>query len=119
MAARTTTAPSTGAKKTTRTTRPKAPQDHKPKDSARAEAAGKDVHFTYEDIDYVIPRARARDLELLEAAEDGRLVTAVRGYIGQDAWVAFKAANRDDDGVVDAGVLEGLLNELMRALGNS
>lgn len=118
MTARTTTKSATTAKRTT-TTRPKATQDRRPKNPARSQAQGEDVRFVYDDVEYTIPQERVRDLELLEATEDRRLVTAVRGYIGRAEWEAFKEANRGDDGIVDAGALEGLLNELMRALGNS
>ena len=121
MAARTTTPrkKSTAVATTEKAARPTRPADRKQSvASARAEAAAKGVAFTYDGAQYEVGPEATTDLELLEAVEDQRYIAACRGYLGKSQWDAFKDAHRDADGRVDSKHLEGLLQELMNALGN-
>lgn len=118
--ASTTRKPSTAVATAEKATRPTRPTDRKQSAaSARQEAAARGVTFTYDDVKYVVGPEAATDLELLEAMEDQRWIAACRGYLGKPQWDAFKEAHRDADGRIDAAHLEGLLQTLIDALGNS
>lgn len=101
------------------------PADHKAKkskaarDAAKAEAAGQPITFIYQDVRYDIDRENANDLELTEFAEDGKYLSAIRGYLGRDQWSKWKDANRDDKGRVDATHFEPFLNAVMEAIGGN
>jgi hypothetical protein len=98
----------------------KQPQDHKPKVSeTRAEVEGAPLVVEHDGATYEIDRANANNLELMEFAEDGLYLKAIRGYIGLDQWAAFKDKYRDEQGRVDADAFEPFLDAVMRALGNS
>lgn len=75
------------------------------------------VTFTYGDREYTIERDRLNNIELFEAIEDQRYITATKGFLGDDQWEAFKDANRTEDGRVPMEHLEGLLNAMMKAVG--
>lgn len=92
----------------------KAPQDHK---AAKAEAEGSDISFEWGDRTWVVPREAFDNVELFEAIEDEKYLTAVRGYLGRTQWDEFKDSVRDDAGRVPTEEFEGFLNTLMEALG--
>lgn len=98
----------------------KQPQDRKPKSSAtKAEVDNIPLIVEHDGATYEIDRANANNLELMEFAEDGLYLKAIRGYIGLDQWAAFKDKYRDDQGRVDADAFEPFLDAVMQALGNS
>lgn len=105
------------------TTAPKSakqPEDHKPKGGdAKAEALGAPIVVEHDGETYEIDRANANNLELMEFAEDGKYLSAMRGYIGLSQWAAFKDKYRDDQGRVDPEQFEPFLDAVMAALGNS
>lgn len=120
------TAPrSTAPKKTTATRRTTKPQDRRapaakaPANAARAEAIKAGITFTYDGVEYVVGPEAATDLELFEAVEDQRYIAACRGYIGKPQWEAFKERHRGEGGRIDVASMEGLMQALMDALGNS
>lgn len=89
--------------------------------AARKAEAQEDVApitFTYSDAEYTIEPERLNNLELFEAIEDGRYITATKGFLGDTQWAAFKEANRTEDGRVPMEALEGLLTALMKAVGS-
>lgn len=56
------------------------------------EAGG--VAFEYEGVEYAVPKAEDWDIEVLEAAEDGKFVTSVRVLLGDAQWALFKKKKR-------------------------
>lgn len=98
----------------------KQPQDRKPKASEiKAEVEGAPLVVEHDGATYEIDRANANNLELMEFAEDGLYLKAIRGYIGLDQWDAFKDKYRDEQGRVDANAFEPFLDAVMKSLGNS
>lgn len=96
---------------------PKKPQDHKP--PAQAAAVGGVIEVDYNDVTYLIDRANADNLELLEFVEDEQYIKAIRGYVGLDQWAKFKDSIRDEQGRVPSAPFEPFLNAVMAALGGS
>jgi len=74
----------------------KKPQDH----LAKAEAREEDAVFDFDGVTYTIPRAQLDNVELLEMIEDGKNITAMRGYVGAEQWAKFKDQVRTPDGRV-------------------
>lgn len=72
----------------------KAEEDTSALDALKAEAQGLGVSFTYDDEIYVVDRAEDWDLEVFEAAESGKFVTAVKTLLGEDQWKRFKSKKR-------------------------
>src|SRR5699024_12722560 len=96
----------------------KAPQDHK---AAKAEAENKDITFEWNERDWIVPREAFDNVELFEAIEDEKYLTAVRGYLGRTQWSEFKDSVRDDAGRVPTEQFESFLNTLRseeRRVGN-
>ena len=84
----------------------------------RAEAADEPllIEFDYDGDRYTITRENADDLELYEAIEDEKYLTAVRGFLGPEQWAAFKDRHREG-GRVKASALEPFLELLMEKIG--
>ena len=49
------------------------------------------VTFEYGGASYAVGSADGWDVEVLEAFEDGKIVTAVRALLGVEQWARFKA----------------------------
>lgn len=49
------------------------------------------VSFKFGGESYSVGAADGWDVEVLEAFEDGKIVTAVRALLGADQWARFKA----------------------------
>ncbi len=96
----------------------KQPQDRKPK-ATKAEVDNAPLVVEHDGETYEIDRGNANNLELMEFAEDGLYLKAIRGYIGLDQWSAFKDKYRDEQGRVDAEAFEPFLDAVMQSLGNS
>lgn len=97
------------------TTKRKIPQDRQPK----AEARGGDVEFDYDGAHYVIDRANADNIELMEYVEAEKYLSAIRGYLGADQWDRWKDAHRDDKGRVASVHFEPFMQACMDAIGGS
>lgn len=93
----------------------KQPQDRQ----AKAEAKQQDASFVFDGQRYTIPREQLDNVELMEMLEDGKTVTAIRGYVGLDQWARFKDQVRTPDGRVPGEPTERFLNLLMEQLPNS
>lgn len=94
----------------------KAPQDHQKK-AAQADAEGADLVIEHAGREWVIARERADNLEVMEAAEDGQYITAIRTLLGAQQWSEWKDANRTDAGTVPAAIFEEFLDAAMAAMG--
>jgi hypothetical protein len=108
----------------------KQPQDHLPKNApakraaaktspAKAEAEHRPIVIDYEGNRYTIDPDNANNLELLEFAEDGSYISAIRGYLGVDQWAKWKDSVRTGDGRVPADGFEDFLNAVMAAIGGA
>ena|SRR5690349_6535581 len=84
---------------------------------AKAEAKLASLTVTFEGQKYTIPRENVDDLELFEALEDNKYISATRGFLGQEQWDAFKDAHRID-GRVPMSTMNEFLDALMASLGN-
>ena len=90
----------------------------KPTDrAAKAEAKSQHIEVEHGGITYQIDRDNADNLELMEFTEDGKYITAIRGYLGEDQWGKWKEANRDDKGRVRTADFEDFLQSVMDAIG--
>ena len=90
----------------------------KPTDrQAKAEAKAQFIEVEHDGVKYVIDRANADNLELMEFVEDELYIKAIRGYLGVDQWAKFKDAHRDDQGRVASDTFESFLNAVMVAIG--
>lgn len=86
----------------------------------KAEAApelAEPVTFEYGGREYVIKPEAVNNLELYEAIEDQKYLTAARGFIGREQWDLFKDDHRLPDGRVPMEPVEGFLEALMEAIG--
>ena len=89
-------------------------------EDAKAEAASdvpQDITFTFDGHDYVIDGEARLDLELFEAIEDDKFMTAMRGFLGAEQWAEFKDRVRNANGRVTLSDAEPFLGALMEALG--
>lgn len=95
---------------------PRKPQDHL---AARAEAKAtpRVITFEHDGLTYTVTSEAAEDVELFEAIEDEKYMSAVRGFLGREQWAAFKDAHRTPAGRVPMPAMESLLNALMGAIG--
>lgn len=75
------------------------------------------VSFEYDGETYTIDPANVDNLELFEAVEDEKYLTAARGFVGKDQWNKFKDTHRDAEGRVPMAPVEGFLQALMEAVG--
>ena len=91
----------------------KKPADH----AAKAEAKNEDLRFDFEDVEYVIPRENADNIELYEFIEDGKNFTVAKMFLGAVQWAAFKERIRLPDGRVPSEPTERFLQALMGVLG--
>lgn len=98
---------------------PAVPKDaKKPADrKTKAEPKPQFLEFDYEGQHYRIDRDNADNLELMEFTEDGKYISAIRGYLGPDQWSQWKEANRDEQGRVGSDAFEPFLNAVMVAIG--
>lgn len=62
--------------------------------TAKTEAANREIAFTFDGDEYVIPLSGDWDLPVLEAYEDGRVVAFTRELIGPAQWATFKSRPR-------------------------
>lgn len=92
---------------------PKAPTDRQPKAEARLDA----IEFEHNGHTYRVDRDNADNLELMEFTEDRKYISAIRGYLGEDQWAAWKDANRDEKGRVRSADFESFLQSVMDAIG--
>lgn len=89
-------------------------------DEQKAEAAEKEAQpivFEFGGKRYEIESDAANDLELYEAMEDDKYLTAIRGFLGREQWDEFKDAHRNEKGRVPMEPVEEFLNTLMEAVG--
>lgn len=61
---------------------------------ARAEAKGEGIEIEFEGFTYVVPPSSEWDLDALEAAENGRVVTSTKLILGDAQWTEFRKRNR-------------------------
>ncbi len=95
--------------------RVKKPQDR----AAKAEAKSQHIEVEHGGITYVIDRENADNLELMEFIEEGKYISAIKGYVGEDQWTKFKDAHRDDKGRVRSSEFESFLQAVMGAIGGN
>lgn len=91
----------------------KKPQDRQ----AKAEARGQFLEVEHDGITYEIDRDNTDNIELMEFVEDGKYITAIKGYIGEDQWQKFKDASRDEKGRVRSADFEPFLQAVMNVIG--
>lgn len=97
-----------------------APKNAKQPQDRQAKAEAKRAQFIELDFEgehYIIDRANAENLELMEFVEDEQYIKAIRGYVGPDQWAKFKDANRDEQGRVSPDSFEPFLTAVMSAIG--
>lgn len=87
------------------------------RDEAKPEEATPTT-FTFNDRVYSVPPEAIDNVELFEAVEDQKYLTAARGFIGREQWEAFKDDHRTDDGRVPMAPVEEFLDALMKAVGS-
>lgn len=62
--------------------------------SAKSDATRKPVSFDFDGETYTIPPAAEWDLDVLEAAEDGRNIAMIRALLGEEGWTTFRSKPR-------------------------
>jgi hypothetical protein len=82
-------------------------------DGAKAEALGKKITFTHNDVTYTVLESGQWPVEAIERFEDGAVTTAVRLILGPDEWSKFRATDPVADDV------EPLVVALQKAAGIS
>lgn len=87
------------------------PQTVAARKAARAEALGEAVTFPYDGADYTIDPAVLKDLDVLEALEDGRVITGMKTILGTAQWATFRRTHGSADD------LNGLFEAASAALG--
>jgi hypothetical protein len=92
------------------TTTPKKPQDHKPSNAQRAEAANTPQTFTYDGEEWEVVPADATSLEFLAALEDNQIIGALRTLLGRDQATRLIKGRRVED-------LEGFFDAMGEAVG--
>jgi hypothetical protein len=75
------------------------------------------VTFEYNGVEYKVASNAMDNLELFEAVEDEKFLTAARGFVGKEQWEKFKDSHRTPDGRVPMEPVEGFLEALMAAIG--
>lgn len=65
--------------------------------TAKSEATKNKVSFTFDGDKYQIDPTSEWDLDVLEAVEDGKIVSLVRAILGDKQWEKFKAKPRKVD----------------------
>ncbi|MET8149397.1 hypothetical protein ACIBSW_34590 [Actinoplanes sp. NPDC049668] len=93
-------------------------ESNKAAKAMEAEVQNLGVLFQYEGVTYTIPKADDWDLEVFEASEEGRFVTAVKSLLGPYQWKKFKdGPDPDNKPVRKAKDLELFFTEAQKALG--
>lgn len=87
------------------------------KNEAKGIADREPVSFEHDGATYTIDPENLDNLELFEAIEDEKYLTATRGFLGKAQWKAFKDANRDEQGRVPMAPVEDFLQAMMEAIG--
>lgn len=68
------------------------------KDAAKNEAENSVIlEFEYDGEKYSYDKAMNKDLDVLEAFEDEKIIKAVRLLLGPKQWSTFKKKKRDDE----------------------
>lgn len=62
--------------------------------AVKAEATGQAISVEYDGETYEVPPTMEWDLDVLEALEEGQIVRAVRGLLGEEQYSQFKATKR-------------------------
>lgn len=76
------------------------------------------ITFEYDGETYTIDEDAVDNLELFEAIEDEKYLTAARGFVGRDQWQRFKDRYRDPvTGRVPMEPVQGFLQTMMEAIG--
>lgn len=81
--------------------------------TAKDEALNASATFDFEGQSYTVEPSSLKDLDVLEAFEDGKLITAVRGLLGPAQWRTFRATG------ADAEALGRMIEHLEQAFGLS
>lgn len=71
------------------------------------------VTVVYAGHKYTVDEDCIRDIDFLEAYEDGKIISALRGALGTEQWDEFKASKAK---VLDRDFID-LANEFFKALG--
>ena len=87
------------------------------RDEAKPEEATP-TKFEFGGREYEVSPNALDNVELFEAVEDQKYLTAARGFVGREQWQAFKDDHREDDGRVPMAPVEKFLDTLMKAVGN-
>lgn len=74
------------------------------------------VTFEHKGVEYTMRGDTMEDVEILEAMEDERYITAIRSIVGNAAWARFKESVRTPEGRVLASELEEFLQKVMGEL---
>lgn len=74
------------------------------------------ITFEYDGETYEIAADATDNLELYEAIEDDKMLTATRGFLGQEQYNKFKDAHRNENGIVSVTSFENFLQALMTAV---
>lgn len=61
---------------------------------ARAEAQGKGVDVEFDGVTYTVPPSSEWDLDAIEAAENGQVITSVKMILGDAQWTEFRKHNK-------------------------
>lgn len=92
----------------------KKPQDRLAKGEVKRP---KSIEFEHGGRTYSISPDVADNLELFEAIEDEKYMTAIRGFVGPEQWQLYKDDHRTPDGRVPVEGFEEFLNKVTAAIG--
>lgn len=79
----------------------------------KAEALAEDVTVAYAGTTYTVSAACLKDLDVLEAFEEGRVLAGMKAILGPTQWATFRATGATADD------LNGLVEAIQGALGIS
>ena len=82
-------------------------------------AMTKEHTFEYKGETFTVREDVLDDIDILEALEDERYLTALRTMLGTDAWKRAKDCIRDESGRAHASEMEGLIEVIMGAVNPS
>jgi hypothetical protein len=80
---------------------------------AKAEATGASMQIEYNGFTYEIPPSSQWDMDAVEAAEEGRMVTSMKLILGADQWAEFRKRNKT------MGDLEGFMDRVAELTGGN
>lgn len=86
------------------------------KDEATPEKA-QPTEFVHGGETYTVAPGTLDNVDLFEAIEDQKYITAARGFVGQAQWDKFKNLSRNEEGRVPMKQVEEFLTALMEAVG--